>query len=275
MSKNKEYLNIDKLEICYTATAEIKTRLRNGVEFVNDFIIITRQFTKDNNLIYHNVELTNGLHFGEITFGNKYFNKDLIYFSIDNRILYTEYLPFINDVSNTLGLEFHSISKFDLAFDKSTNMIKKFYSVMNNETYDLMILNKRYGINDEIGSLLHISSGTRKNPRKNKSFYINNAEGGLSLCCYNKTKEIHDKNDKKAYIFDVLQMKRIYRLEIRTEHHILRDTLNNLNMTEFYLYQLILNRCNEELFAIYKDLLSRLIEVKYKRNTICLLDFFE
>lgn len=270
----KCFLNIDRLEIAFLPTTE-KAReiLSNGLNYYGEMFAITTASPTTDNALYYNITLSNGMHFGEIVFGNKKFNKDKIYINVSNEILYTSYLYIVNEVAAILDLEIHSISRLDLAYDTNKNVIEKFYSILRNNEYDLKILNKIYGMNDEIGTLLHVSSGTRNNVRKNKSFYIKNIEGGLTLHCYNKSKEIEDNGNKKQYIKDVVNSNKIYRLEIRLEHFILNDTLKKIGFTDSYLYTILLNRDNAELFFLYQTLLDRIIEVKHKRKSISFLEF--
>ena len=116
-----------------------------------------------------------------------------------------------------------------------------------------------------------IAKGTRKNPVKYKSFYLSNKEKGLELACYNKLKEIQDNNYNKQYILDKINFKPIYRLEIRTNHKMLKDTMDKLGFTDDDLFYNIL--FNEDmLFKLYLSLLNRLIRIKYKNQTHSILE---
>lgn len=269
----KTFINIDKLELSFNLNDETRNRLIEGVEFQNEFYSIYKASSAELNTITYKIILSIGAEFGTITFGTKHFNKNKLYLLVNNQMLYTSYLPLIYDIINVLNLDFSTINLFDIAIDFDKNIINKFYKLLPNEEYEFIILNKSRGIDDEIGELLHLTTGTRRNIKKNKSFYINNKEGGLTLHAYNKLKEINDNDNKKDYITDLTKTKNLYRLEIRTQHHILKDTLNKLGYTDDYLLQVIIDRDNTELFYIYVNLLERLIRIKYKNNIYSLLDF--
>ena len=188
-------------------------------------------------------------------------------------MLYTDNLCILYDISRVLNLEINSISKLDLALDFTTNIVSKFYSLLKNEDLDFIILNKKYTINEEVKNLFTVSNGTRTHIHKNKSFYIQNREKGLTLCGYNKTKEILDNNNEKEYIKELIDSDRIYRLEIRTNHSLLLDSLRKIGFTDMYLFQILISRDNSELFVLYSHLLNRLVRVEYKNKIYSLLDF--
>ena len=86
-------------------------------------------------------------------------------------------------------------------------------------------------------------------------------------------KEIEDNDNEKSYIKDYLNYKSIFRLEVRTKHNLLVDTLNKIGYTDIYLFQCILNREFDELYFIYDELLRRLIRIEYNNKVYSLIDF--
>lgn len=272
----KKFLNIDKLELSYNLDNECKSKLEsiNELSFSNFTLI-----RKNNDSNYRNnfdiILVDSGLLFGTLYFGSYNVNRQKIYISVDNRTLYSNNLLILSDIESKLNLELYSISKLDLALDFNYNIINKFYKLLKCEELEFIILNKKYSIDDEISGLLNVSTGTRKNIHLFKSFYINNKEKGLSLSAYNKLKEIKDNDNTKSYISDLINSNKIFRLEIRTNHTLLKDSLLKLGYSDSYLHDIIINRINDELFELYNHLLNRLIRISYRNNTYSLLKFID
>lgn len=172
-----------------------------------------------------------------------------------------------------MNLEFINIAHLDLAFDFSYNIINRFYKIIKDIDFDIIVLNKVYGLEDSNFPILNVSSGTRKNCHKCKSFYILNKEHGLKLIGYDKTKEIEDNNNTKQYITDYNKFKHIYRLEIRTSHKLLNDSLLKIGFTDSYLLDIIIKRDYSELMLLYTNLLNRLIRIRYKNKVYSLIEF--
>ena len=271
----KKFLNVDRLELSYNLDYECKSKLESITELsFSNFTLIR----KNNDSNYRNnfdIILGDSGLFGTLYFGSYNVNRQKIYISVDNRILYSNDLYILSDIESKLNLELYSISKLDLALDFNYNIINKFYRLLKCEEFEFIILNKKYSINDEISSLLNVSTGTRKNIHLFKSFYINNKEKGLSLSAYNKLKEIKDNDNTKSYISDLINSDKIFRLEIRTNHTLLKDSLLKLGYTDLYLHDLLINRINDELFELYRHLLNRLIRISYNNNSYSLLNFLD
>lgn len=271
----KKFLNIDKLELSYKLSFECKSKLESINELSFSTFTLIR---KNNNSNYRNnfeIILNDSGIFGNLYFGSYNVNRQMIYISVDNKILYSNELIFLLDIESNLNLELYTISKLDLALDYTYNFINRFYKLLKNEELEFIILNKKYSMNDKISTLLNVSTGTRMNIHLFKSFYINNKEKGLSLSAYNKLKEIQDNDNNKSYISDLINSDKIFRLEIRTNHTLLKDSLLKLGYTDSYLHDILINRINDELFELYNHLLYRLIRISYKNNTYSLLKFID
>lgn len=267
----KKTINIDKWELAFNFDKVTKELLENENELSYQSFILKRIIGQSNYKNYFEIYFNNNL-FGFLYFGSYRLNRSKLYIQVLNEMLYTNNLFLLNDIQSKLNLEFYSNSKLDLALDFDYNIINRFYRILKNKDYDFIILNKKYGYEDEIGELLNISNGSRKNINKNKSFYINNKEKGLSLHSYNKLKEIEDNNNEKYYIKEYLNYEQIYRLEIRTNHNLLLDTLKKIGFTDFYIYQCIINKTIDELYYLYIELLFRIIRVKYNNKIYSLLE---
>ena len=271
-----EKLNIDKIEISYKYEASTKEYLesKDFHEF-HEFILIRNQVNSNYKYCFQIILKDSNEYFGNLYFGSYNLNRQLIYININNRILYIN-LDFniLYIIQECLNLEYNNISKLDIANDYDYNYINRFYKILKDEDFDIIILNKKYTIDEEIKSLLNISVGTRKNIHKFKSLYIQNREKGLVLNGYDKLKEIQDNEYEKRYIIENNKFKKsIYRLEVRTRHNLLKDTLNKLGFSDLYLYQSIIRKDISELKSIFDDLLNRLIRIQYK-NKIYSLQYF-
>ena len=269
----KRMISIDKWELSFDFKELTKLKLENENNLNFENFNLQKNNGKSNYKVNFDIYLNNGLLFGKLYFGSYKFNRQKLYILIDNKILYSDYIYFISEIQNALDLEFINNSILDIAYDVDYNIINKFYKLIKDKDIDLIILNKKYGMDDEIGSLLNLSVGTRRNIRKNKSFYIQNKDKGLVLNGYDKLKEIEDNDNEKSYIKDYLNYKSIFRLEVRTKHNLLVDTLNKIGYTDIYLYQCILNRELDELYFIYDELLRRLIRIEYNNKVYSLIDF--
>lgn len=284
MAKNRLcQMNIDKLEITYLLTKEI-AEIINGKDEIIEYYDFRLEKDKDNKeyAVCYNiiVETSNGscgyseTLFGKISYGTYNPYRNQLYINIDNKMLYEDdfLIGAIQIIEQTLHLEFMGLPKFDLALDIEKDIIKTFYNLIKKDDIIPIILNKKIKDKDEeINELLHMATGTRRNPYLHKSFYIENKEGGLVLNCYDKTKEIIDNGNKKDYIIKKDGFEKIYRLEIRTIRHTLKDTLNKLSISEEELYRRLFDK--DFLMNIYFALLDRLIRINQGNKTYNLLHF--
>ena len=266
-------LNIDKLELA-CSTDEANREYISQQECLDfQFFYMVKNTNESNYKIKFDIFMEDGKLYGNLYFGSYNFNRQRIYLSINNEIFYNGNLGLIDYIIDSLNLEFHSISKLDLALDFDSNIINTFYKLLKMDELSPIILNRKYDMQcKEIKNLINVSTGSRKNVRKFKSFYITNKERGLCLNAYDKTKEIADNDYQKQYIIDKLDMKKIFRLEIRTNHTLLLDSIKKLGYTDDYLYDLIVTNQIHELFELYKHLLNRLIRFDFKGKVISFLD---
>ena len=271
----KIQFHLDKLEVAFKKNEVLQNHLNTNDKFESYEFLLVRNRTESNYKNNFDIYYIDGSKFGNLYFGSYNINRQLIYISITNENLYNDKFKYIVNLQEQLNLEFHQISRIDFANDCNINAVNKFYKLLKNEDYDIIILNKSIKIDDNINDLLNISQGTRKNIHKFKSFYIQNKEKGLVLNCYDKKKEIEDNNNAKSYILDHFNYKEVYRIEVRTNHHLLIDSLNSLGFTDDYLYYIIINSIFDELYLLFENLLNRLIRIKYKKDVYSLIDLLQ
>lgn len=177
----KKKISIDKWELAFNSSEETKLKLESNNTLVFNNFILNK--INQNNDYKNNFEiiLNNGDLFGTLYFGSYRINRNKIYIMVNNKMLYSkEELLHLYDIQRELDIEFDINSKLDIALDFDYNIINKFYKLIKCEDINLIILNTKYGIDDEIGELLNMSTGTRKNIHKYKSFYIQNKEKRIS-----------------------------------------------------------------------------------------------
>lgn len=295
MREIKYCLNIDKLEVTYLLTMDFVSMIKAQLEsyynrlddkdnILIDYIDFKLTIPKEKLFLHYKYEFDlevkdyneeRGIYFrrfAKMFFGSNNPIRQQLYVMVDNYALYNRDFLHLHYIEDILGLQFMSISKLDFALDLNINFIAKFYRILKNKSYTPIVLNKKYeDMNKLIREMITISQGTRQNPNKYKSFYISNKENGLELSCYNKLKEIEDNGFNKQYILDKLKFKPIYRMEIRTNHKMLKDTMNVLGINDDDLfYNILFNE--EELFKLYLSLLNRLIRIKHQNQTYNLLE---
>lgn len=266
-------IHLDKLEIAYNASQEVRDRLEDVNYYPLDQFNLTRIVGKD----YKNhfeITLDNGDKYGELYFGSYNVCRQKMYIRLDNKVCYDDSIGYLSHMESKLGIEFDSISHIDIAMDFDRNIINKFYRLLHNEEIDFIILNKRVGMAEEVKDLLNVSTGLRSNIHKFKSFYIQNKERGLTLNGYDKTKEIEDNGNVKGYIKEVLGFKHIYRLEVRTTHKLLLDTFTKLGIDDMYVYLGLLANDKSILYTLYFELLNRLVRIVYNNNNYNLIEMF-
>lgn len=91
----------------------------------------------------------------------------------------------------------------------------------------------------------------------------------LSLHCYNKLDEVKENNYEKQYILDKVNIKPMYRMEIRSKSIELDYTLGKMGLSHYDLYMQLFN--DVILIELYYRLMDRIIRIKKNDNIIPLL----
>lgn len=279
MKKTKWNLSIDKLEITYQATQQVRDALAaiEDRKVINEITVV-----RDKPLQYQNMFHLFGKDYSEkqgvfereigtLYFGSFNQNRQYIYINFDNSALYDTYLLASRFyVGEALGLDFLRVSKIDLALDLNINVVRRINRIYRDEALSLVISNKcRKSMDEIVNEVLHIAKGTRKVPMKYRSFYIKNKS--LTMRCYNKSKEI-EKNHKD-YIPNISGKLPMYRLEVSLANHkTIVKTLSQLGVThEEEVYSKLQSK--DFLFSLFLTTLNRLIRVKKGRKCVSLLDY--
>lgn len=298
-NKIKYSISVDKLELTYLLTNEFTEFIDKYIESYNNRLdktdkIIFEQYNEfylaaPTDTIYYDYRIELDIlirdynedigfynrRIGKLFYGSNHPSRQQLYITLENKSLYNGDINFLYYIADELNLQSLKISKLELAFDFNRSFIDKFYTIIKDDDFIPIIFNKRYkDKNEEIGELLHVSTGNRIKLNKFKSFYIKGKYqnyDGLELKYYNKGKEIEDRKFEKQYIIDKLGFKNIFRLEIRTNHKKLKYSPDKLGLTDEDLYMRLEDK--KVLFNLFRLLLYRVIRIEFKEKTYSLLDF--
>ncbi len=284
MKRPQHYnINLDRLEITYTASEDFRKYLEDRDEAIFDGCL--RLIRKDPQKYHHEFAVwctgENPTEFdtlmGYLYFGSPNPNRPDFYFSFTNESLYNDFLLASRFyLEEAMPLSFKQISKIDIAVDFSFNIVRELYRLYKDETCVLLVNGRTIGSMDErVAAVVHIAGdNTRKRPLANPSFNIDNKDHSLTFKAYNKTKEIDD-NSKKEYIRDNAGFNRLYRLEVSCGNHkMLKKSLESLEMREDDVYGLLQDE--KTLRHIFIDFLNRLIRYRQKpnmRKPRCILEY--
>lgn len=281
MRKVNWNLSIDKLEITYQATQQVRdalaaiegrkvineitvVRVEKPMQYQNEFLLFGKDYNEEQGVFERQI--------GVLYFGSVNLNRQHIYVNYHNAVLYDAYLLASRFyVEEALGLDFFRVSKIDLALDLNINVVRRINRIYRDEALSLVILNKCYKSMDEtVNEVLHIAKGTRKAPMKIRSFYIEDKNKSLTMRCYNKSEEL--KESRKDYIPNVSGKLPMYRLEVSLANHkTIVKTLAQLGVAnEEEVYSKL--QCKDFLFSLFLTTLNRLIRVNKGRKRMNLLE---
>lgn len=277
----KYNLSIDKLEITYQATQQVRdalaaiedhkvineitvVRVEKPMLYQNEFLLFGKDYNEEQGVFERQI--------GVLYFGSINLNRQHIYINFQNAALYDTYLLASRFyVEDALGLDFLRVSKIDLALDLNINVVRRINRIYRDGALSLVILNKCYKTMDEtVNEVLHIAKGTRQTPMKNRSFYIVSKNKSLMLRCYNKSAELEESH--KDYIPNISGKLPMYRLEVSLANHkTIVKTLAQLGVLhEEDVYSKL--QSEDFLFSLFLTTLNRLIRVNKGRKSYNLLE---
>lgn len=275
-------INIDALEITYTATDEIREELESITDeiyydehselkvtrvesryYKNELRISCKDLIAENYIDYCEVAI--------LRFGSFNPHRPNIYVTYDNRALYRWILSARQYVEKTLRLQFKQISKLDIAADFNFNIEKHLIRAYKNSDYTLIVNGEV--ANDKcvygVGFLSYWNP--RHRPFANPQMKVASGDNALSMKTYNKKREI-EESSQKYYIQENNGFKTVcYRIEVScTSHKKILPTLKRLNMTDEYLYEMLTDEQTK--IDVFKDLLWRLIRLRKGRKVYSIIE---
>lgn len=280
MARIKTHICIDKLEITYSASNDWKDyydSFAEGQVDKHDELFLERKPSKyyksEFNVFCYDPEGDKRL-IGLLYWGSFNKNRQKIYFSYSNEALYDDFLLASRFyIEEALGLNFENISKIDIAIDANVNVVKRFYKIYRDSTYDL-ILNGRKVTSDMDAYISDVEGhyvGSRNKPYKHKTFYVHNRDRSLELRAYNKSLEIQEESGK-TYIEHHVGFGNLYRLEVSCKNH--KQISKSLNALGIKYEDDIFCKLqfNPFLFSLFEEINKRLIRFSVNRKAYSLTE---
>lgn len=275
-------INVDRLELTYDKNEPLQTLLSDNT--INEFQFDALRLIRENSRMYSHEFIVYGSDYdemlgvierpiGHLHFGSPNPNRPYIYLVYDNAALYSNYLLASRFyVEEALGLEFLRVSKCDVAVDFNFNVVNRFYRLLKNSDYDLIINGEKVkGMKSAVRDVLHIAGNTtRQRPFAHHSPVIKNADGSMLMRAYDKGKEI-DEESGKEYIREKAGFKRLYRVEVSLGcHRVIKKVLERLGLTDEDFYAQLQDE--KTLIAFFRVALNCLVRVSRKRKSMSVLE---
>lgn len=233
-----------------------------------------------------NVVLDNGVKVGDMVFCNPNYYNGRVFFTIDNKALYTNFthendgeviseIALFIEVFSHLDFELASITQLDIARDTNTNTIKKYRSMIKDtENFD-MILNGKVIENpkEKLKNYGEYFGRCREKIESNPTLYFEQQrERSPKLKIYNKSREISDENNNKNYIVEWNNFGRdtFYRTELTIYWRDLKDLLPNLQIDISHPNALVELLRPHNLAAIFEEVAPRLIRFRDRNGNVVL-----
>lgn len=277
---------IDRLEITYTATDDIRKRLSEGDEFEysekefwlervstsaarnykNQFVIWYNDIRTDDEGSYYVPRILGYLYFESY---NTY--RQDVYISFENSILYDPIMLGARFyIEDEMGLKFKQISKLDISVDFNFNIQRKMLRLYKDIDYDLIV----YGKKADNSCIEHIGFMSFNNPR-NRIFanaeMLSSNGASINFKTYNKKKEIEQTSGKYYIIERFVPTSTMYRIEISAENHkAVAKTLKSLGMTEEELYTGL--DIEDTLLDVFNNIFFRIIHLSKNRQPISFIE---
>jgi len=278
---NRQYyyaISIDALEITYTATNEqknflstIEKKLHIGEDNTSLWIerIESRHY-RDEFIVKCKDDDTVRI-VGYLRSGSYNPNRQLVYLTFENAALYSWILQARFYVESALGLEFHRISKIDIAVDFDFNIQKRLISLLKTTSFDIIVNGRVANRKSVKGLNVHAYDINLYRMFAHPELTVSNDDSTLSMKTYNKRKEIEESSGK-SYITECTGITGThYRIEVTCKNYKrLLPTLKELGIDDTFLYTQLDN--TETLKTLFRDILNRLVYLRKGRKQINIID---
>ena len=282
--KGKRYkLNIDRLEVCYTAPREVIDSLEEAT-FWNREGYRLQEASRDRIETIFKIEIVPpGVGkewevFAWLRIGNRFEKEEdtfrYCWITLDNRALYlpgTDYgeLPYLYWIEEDLGLKFNNISYIELPNDSNVNWFRRVRAAIRNVELVPVVLGKAFpNMKERIKKLLYMHTGDRIRYRTD-TLTLKSANGEIALEIYNKGEEIEESG--KYYIRECFGLASggLYRLEVKIRNRAFEDFCISRGLTQYDIYNRLLD--SEILFDIWLFYCNKLLRFKEKRTQVSLV----
>lgn len=282
--KGKRYkLNIDRLELCYTAPREVIDSLEETTSWDREGYRL-QEVSRDRIETTFKIEvIAPGTESGWSVYawlriGNRFEKEEdtfrYCWIALDNRALYTpgkDYgeLPYIYWIEEDLGLKFNNISYLEIALDSNVNWFRRVRAAIRNEALVPVVLGKAYpDMRKRINKLLYMHTGDRIRYRTD-TLSLKSANGEIALEIYDKGEEIEESG--KQYIRECFGLPSggLFRLEVKVRNRALEDFCSSYGLTQYDIYMKLLDR--SLLFELWLYYCNKLLRFKDKRNQVSIM----
>lgn len=281
MKGSRYKLNIDRLEVCYTAPREVIDSLEDTASWEREGYRL-QAFSSDRIETILRIEVLSppgGWEvFAWLRIGNRFEKEEdtfrYCWVTMENRALYTrgrEYgeLPFLYWIEEDLGLKFNNISYMEIAVDSNVNWFRRVRAALRTEELVPIVLGRAYPkMKEKIKRLLYIHTGDRVRYRTG-TLSLRSANGEIALEIYDKGEEIEESG--KQYIRECfgLPSGTLYRLEVKVRNRALSDYCDYCGLSQYDIYMRLLD--SSLLFELWLFYCNKLLRFKEKRTQVSLV----
>lgn len=282
--KGRRYtINVDRLEICYTAPKNVIDRIESSTHLESDgysinfisgdsiesLFLIDKILDKDSQ--------TPKLEpFARLRIGNSFEKEEdtfrYCWISIENKALYDKdngsgFTSLLGWIEYDLGLSFHNVKDIEIAMDSNISWFRRVKSAIRKEEITPIVLGKAYKDMEEIiAKLLYIHTGDRKRYRTD-TLVVKGGDASLKL--YDKGKEIEESG--KEYIREAFGLHKgeLFRAEVKVNNRALSEYCASSGCSQYDIYKGILD--NNLLFELWLYFSNKLLRFKDKREKVSIL----
>lgn len=272
--KGRRYsLNIDRLEVCYTAPKELIDSLEDTTFWDRgEYRLSEVSRDKIETLLKIEVltprEEVEWAVFGWLRIGNKFEGEEdtsrFCWIRLENEALYRGELPYLFYITDDLGVEFHNITDIEIALDSNISWFRRVKSAIREEELTPIILGKAYPDRRElISKILYIHTGDRLRYRTDS---LSLRGGDISLKLYDKGEEIETSG--KDYIRESFGLRSggLFRAEIKANNSALSDFCSASGCSQYDIYMQLINR--SLIFELWLYYANKLLRFREKRTIV-------
>lgn len=241
-------INIDKLKVCYRLTDQspINYLMENPVdefEMPSWYFRLVRAEGKHFDHIYRIIYLErtaiNNQEYDYQCFGTLRWGfrsdktgemSDFVWVEIDNKQLYLNYnyntsnrVVYLEHIEDMLGLQFHNLTRLDLAIDDTRNLSRRLIRAIRDESLIPIVNGTKITDRDKLlEDILYIGVGSCKRI-KEYNLIVQQKNGDLRLAAYNKKREIENSSGKQYIAEANGNPQYLFRMEVRINGDVLRE----------------------------------------------------
>lgn len=241
-------ISIDKLKLCYQLTEQspihyLMENLVDEFEMPSWYFLLVRVEGKHFDHIYRIIYLErtaiNNQEYDYQCFGTLRWGlrsdktgemSDFVWIEIDNKQLYLNYnyntsnrVVYLEHIEDMLGLQFHNLTRLDLAIDDTRNLSRRLIRAIRDESLIPIVNGTKITDRDKLlEDILYIGVGSCKRI-KEYNLIVQQKNGDLRLAAYNKKREIENSSGKQYIAEANGNPQYLFRMEVRINGDVLRE----------------------------------------------------